>query len=92
MVFPNLPVPEIYALVENGIVTRVVAVENFQYIIDNPDRYGDSSLYIRTYNDNPAKRYGAPGMAYNSDTGEFFNPDADNPADFPEIPLPPRPE
>lgn len=73
MVFPGLPVPELYAKVEDGIVTHVVAVENFQYIVDNPDRYGDSSLYVRTYNDDPSKMYGAPGLSYNAETGLFFD-------------------
>lgn len=68
------PVPEFYAKVEDGIVTHVVTVENYQFIVDNPDRYGDASLYVRTYNDNPEVRYGEPGMAYDSETGLFSDP------------------
>jgi len=85
MVFPGLPIPEIYAKVEDGIVTHVVAVENFQYIVDNPDRYGSSDLYVRTYSDDPSKMYGAPGTAYNAETGLFYDPNADDPADFPPL-------
>lgn len=74
MVFPDLPVPELYAKVEEGIVVHVVAVENFQYIIDNPERYGSSDLYVRTYNDNAEKRYGEPGMAYDAEKDVFYDP------------------
>jgi hypothetical protein len=85
MTFPGLPIPELYAKVEDGIVTRVVAVENFQWIVDNPDRYGDCSLYVRTYNDDPSKRYGSVGFAYDIENDVFYDPDADDPADFPNL-------
>jgi hypothetical protein len=88
MVFPGLPIPEFYAKVEAGIVTHVVAVENFQYIVDNPDRYGDSSLYVRTYNDDPSKMYGYPGFAYDAENDVFYDPNADDPADFPSLETP----
>lgn len=74
MVAPGLPVPELYAKVEDGVVTHVVAVINYQYIEDNPERYGDASLYVRTYSDNPEVRYGEPGMAYDPETGLFYDP------------------
>jgi hypothetical protein len=86
--FPGLPIPELYAKLDNGIVIHVVAVENFQYIVDNPERYGDSSLYVRTYNDDPSKMYGAPGMAYNAEDDVFYDPNADDPADFPSVEAP----
>ena len=39
---------QFYAKVVDGVVVNVVNVESFDYITENPDRYGDSGLYVAT--------------------------------------------
>lgn len=66
----------IFSKVVNGIVESVVNVENMQWIIDNPDRYGDAGLYVETDPLDYTKTWGRVGYAYDATTMEFSDPDA----------------
>lgn len=66
----------IFCKVVNGIVESVVNVENIQWIIDNPERYGDSSLYVETDPTNWEVLWGRVGYRYDAETGLFSDPDA----------------
>ena len=66
----------IFAKVVDGVVVNVVNVESLQYIIDNPERYGDSSLYIETDPTDFTKTWGKVGYTYNVSTGEFTDSNA----------------
>lgn len=74
MVFPGLPIPVTYAKVESGEITRLVAVESYQYIIDNPERYGDSSLYFLVDYNEPSSQCAVVGMKYDYEKQIFFDP------------------
>lgn len=65
-----------FSKVVDGVVVHVVNVENLQWIIDNPERYGDSSLYIETDPTDFTKTWGRVGYTYNVSTGEFMDPNA----------------
>lgn len=62
-----------FAKVESGVVVRVVTVDDFSYVEDNPDRYGDASSYVETVFDDPAVRGAQVGDSYNQTVG-FMSP------------------
>ena len=64
----------IFSKVVNGIVESIVNVEDMQWIIDNPERYGDSSLYIETDPTDFTKTWGRVGYTYDATTMEFSDP------------------
>ena len=66
----------IFSKVVSGLVEQVVNVENLQWIIDNPDRYGDASLYIETDPTNWHIVWGQVGFEYDYVTGLFSDPNA----------------
>lgn len=80
--FEGLPVGFTYAKIENGSVIRLVLVESYDFIVQNPERYGDASLYVLVNTEDPMSRFAVVGMGYNSETQTFFDPYADNPDDF----------
>lgn len=55
---------QFYAKVVDGVVVNVVNVESFDYIAENPDRYGDSGLYVATVFDDVAVRGAQIGDSY----------------------------
>ena len=63
-----------YAEVIDGIVTRVVTVDSFDYIVDNPDRYGDSDNYIESDYSDPFAWGARVGWSYDEEYG--FRPPA----------------
>ena len=62
-----------YAKVENGIVTDVRAVE-WDYLVANPDRYGDSSLWLECFPDNSGRGYCDEGWFYDETNDVFVAP------------------
>jgi len=63
-----------FAKVENGIVTDVHVVA-YEFIVANPDRYGDASLWIETFHDNSQRgKYAGIGDFYDADLDEFVAP------------------
>jgi hypothetical protein len=63
-----------FAKVENGIVTKVKVV-SWDFIVANPDRYGDSSQYVETFLDGSQRaKYAAIGDTYDADLDEFIAP------------------
>jgi hypothetical protein len=66
--------PTYFAKVENGIVTDVHVV-SYDFIVANPDRYGDASLWIETFHDNSQRgKYAGIGDIYDADLDEFVTP------------------
>lgn len=66
----------IFSKVIDGIVQLVVNVTDLQWIIDNPDRYGDAALYVETDPTDWHIVWGQVGFAYDYDTGLFSDPNA----------------
>jgi hypothetical protein len=62
-----------FAKVENGIVTDVRVVSS-DFLCANPDRYGDSSLWVQTFHDNSQRgKYAGIGDVYDADTDTFVS-------------------
>lgn len=67
-----------YAKVVNRIVVDVHVV-SYEFIVANPERYGDSSLWIETFVDDSQRgKYAAIGDIYDADLDEFVSPRADD--------------
>lgn len=64
---------QFYAKVVDGVVVNVVTVESFDYITQNPDRYGDSNLYVSTVFDDVSVRGAQIGDSYSPTLG-FMSP------------------
>lgn len=62
-----------HAKVENGIITDVRAVE-WDYLLANPDRYGDSSLWIEVFQDGSERGYCGIGWTYDAENDVFKPP------------------
>jgi hypothetical protein len=63
-----------FAKVENGIVTDVRVVA-YDFIVANPERYGDATLWIETFHDGSQRgRYAGIGFIYDADLDEFLPP------------------
>lgn len=65
--------PTIFAKVENGIVTQVNVV-TWEFLTANPDRYGDSALWIECFRDGSGRGYPGIGWAYDSEADKFVTP------------------
>jgi len=59
-----------YAKVENGIVTDV-RVATYDFIVANPDRYGDALLWMEAFQDGSGRGYCAVGWSYDKDLDKF---------------------
>ncbi len=84
-----------FAKVVDGKVTNVVTVSDFSYIEQNPDRYGDASLYVETVFNDVAVRGAEAGDSYDAELGfipPFIYPswswDVTKLAWVPPVPLP----
>ena len=67
-----------FAKVENGIVTDVRVV-TYEFLSANPDRYGDSSLWIETFHDNSQRgKYAGIGDIYDAVNDVFVSPEITN--------------
>jgi hypothetical protein len=63
-----------FAKVENGIVTDVRVVA-YDFIVANPDRYGDASLWVETFHDNSQRsKYAGIGDLYDPALDIFTSP------------------
>lgn len=62
-----------FAKVENGIVTDLHVV-SYEFIVANPDRYGDPSLWIETFADGSGPGYCGIGWTYDSATNTYSPP------------------
>ncbi len=62
-----------YAKVENGTVTDVHVV-TYEFIVANPERYGDSSLWIECFQDGSGRGYCGIGYTYDPATDTFSPP------------------
>ena len=62
-----------YAKVVNGIVTDLHVV-SYDFIVANPNRYGDPSLWIETFADGSGRGYCGIGWSYDADLDEFVAP------------------
>lgn len=62
-----------FAKVENGVVTDLHVV-TWDFLVANPDRYGDSSLWIECYQDGSGRGYCGIGWTYDSESDKFVPP------------------
>ena len=62
-----------YAKVENGVVTAVNVVE-WDFLIANPERYGDSSLWVECFRDGSGRGYCGKGWLYDETNDVFVSP------------------
>ena len=73
-----------FAKVENGIVTDVRVVA-YDFIVANPERYGDASLWVETFHDNSQRgKYAGIGDRYDADLDEFVSPATEVAESLPE--------
>jgi hypothetical protein len=63
-----------YAKVESGVVTAVHVV-TWDFLVANPERYGDSSLWLQVFPDNSGRGYCAVGDLYDAVNDVFFSPE-----------------
>jgi hypothetical protein len=69
-----------FAKVENGVVTDVRVVA-WDFLVANPDRYGDSTLWVETFCDTAGKTYAGIGFTYDPDLDDFVPPPAPEPVE-----------
>jgi len=62
-----------YAKIENGIVTDVRVVE-WDFLVANPERYGDSELWVECFQDGSGRGYCGKGWSYDSENDKFNPP------------------
>ena len=62
-----------FAKVENGIVTQVNVV-TWEFLTANPDRYGDSALWIECFPDSSGRGYCSVGDTYDAVNDVFVAP------------------
>ena len=62
-----------FAKVEDGVVTSVNVVE-WDFLVANPERYGDPDLWLEVFPDGSGRGYCGVGWCYNADTDSFFVP------------------
>ena len=70
--------PTYYAKVENGLVTTVHVV-SYEFIVANPDRYGDPTNWKQTFFDVEGVTYAGIGYTYDPDTDTFTPPPTPEP-------------
>lgn len=63
-----------FAKVEDGIVTDVRVV-TYDFLVANPERYGDSSLYVECFQDGSGRGYCGIGYIYDAATDTFTRPE-----------------
>ncbi len=68
--------PTTFAKVEDGIVTAVHVV-TWEFLTANPDRYGDSSLWIECFRDGSGRGYCSKGWSYDAELDKFIPPFVD---------------
>ncbi len=63
-----------FAKVQDGIVTSVHVV-TWGFLTANPERYGDSSLWIECFQDGSGRGYCGIGWTYNKQLDKFISPE-----------------
>jgi hypothetical protein len=62
-----------FAKVVNGIVIDLHVV-SYEFIVANPDRYGDATLWIETFADGSGRGYCGIGWTYDAGQDKFTSP------------------
>ena len=65
--------PQFYAKVENGVVTDVHFVA-WDFLVANPERYGNPDLWLEAFYDNSGRGYCSQGYTYDVETDKFVAP------------------
>ena len=65
-----------FAKVENGIVTDVRVVA-YDFIVSNPERYGDASLWYDAHFNTEGKKYAGIGDIYDAVNDVFVAPEVE---------------
>lgn len=68
-----------FAKVENGIVTQVNVV-TWEFLTENPERYGDASLWIECFQDGSGRGYCSKGWSYDAENDVFVAPPSEEDA------------
>lgn len=68
--------PTTYAKIEDGVVIDVRVVE-WDFLIANPERYGDSDSWIQVFRDNSGRGYCSKGWLYDAETDTFTPPQSE---------------
>ena len=63
-----------FAKIENGIVTAVHVVA-YDFIVANPERYGDAALWIECFQDGYSRGYCGVGWTYDAENDVFVSPE-----------------
>ena len=63
-----------FAKVVSGIVTDVRCAGSPEWIAANPDRYGDSSLWVECFQDGSGRGYCGIGWTYDAVNDAFVAP------------------
>ncbi len=64
-----------YAKVQEGLVTDVHVV-TYEFIVANPERYGNPAQWIQCFPDNSGRGYCGVGWTYDANTDTFIPPPA----------------
>jgi len=67
-----------FAKVENGIVTDVHVVE-WNFLVANPERYGDSELWVECFQNGSGRGYCGKGWSYDAVNDVFVAPTVELP-------------
>ena len=62
-----------FAKVQDGIVTQVNVV-TWEFLTANPDRYGDSALWVECFADGSGRGYAGIGYIYDAVNDVFVAP------------------
>jgi len=62
-----------FAKVEGGIVTDVRVVA-WDFLVANPERYGDSELWVECFQDGSGRGYCGIGWSYDAENDKFNPP------------------
>lgn len=66
-----------FAKVENGVVTQVRVV-TWDFLKANPERYGDSALWIECFRDGTGRGYCGKGWTYDPAEDVFIEPNLES--------------
>ena len=69
--------PTTLAKIEDGIVTDVRVVM-WDFLVANPQRYGDSSLWIECFRDGSGRGYCGVGWSYDEENDIFIKPSVED--------------
>lgn len=67
-----------FAKIQDGVVTDVRVV-TWDFLTANPERYGDSTLWIECFQDGSGRGYCGIGWSYDKDLDKFIPPPIEEP-------------